>query len=82
MALEQELATFDRHAAEFTEHHGEYVLVHGDEIAGFYESYEVAITSGYLRYQLSPFMVKQIGVVEYMPYYILPLDASGKSQAE
>lgn len=72
MALEQELATFDQHAAEFAEHAGEYALVHGSEIAGLFETYEAALTSGYQRYRLDPFMVKQIGVVEYMPYYNLP----------
>lgn len=80
MALETELATFDRHAAELAEHTGEYVLIHGEEIVGLYETYEAAITSGYLSFKLEPFMVKQIGVVEYIcfPAYFRCAENGGR----
>ncbi len=38
--------------------------VHGDEVAGFYETEGDAISEGYRRYGNVPFLVKQVVEVE------------------
>jgi hypothetical protein len=64
MALEKELATYNAHLPELKEHQGKYVLIHGDEVVDFFAAYEDAIRAGYQRFQLGPFLVKQINAVE------------------
>ncbi len=75
MALERELATYKNSLAELREHSGKFVLIHGDEVIDFYSSYDDAIKGGYARFQLEPFLVKQIEVTEQVQFisrYIAP----------
>jgi hypothetical protein len=64
MALEAELAVYKHRLHEWTEHEGKFVLIHGDQVVGFYSSYEDAIQIGYEKFKLEPFLVKQIQTVE------------------
>ncbi len=41
-------------------HEGEYVLIKGDQVAGFYESRDEALTAGYSRFGIGPLFVKQV----------------------
>lgn len=69
MALEKELAVFEKRLPEFTaEHEGQFVLIHGDEVVDFFTSYEDAIKVGYSRFGLDPFLVKQIQAIEQMHF--------------
>ena len=64
MALEKELDTYRREKARLLAHEGKYVLVHGDEISGFWDTYEDALKAAYEKYELEGFLVKRIEAVE------------------
>lgn len=64
MALEKELETYKKKLPELTQHEGKFVLIHGDEIADFFSTYEDAIKAGYQKYKLAPFLVKQVRATE------------------
>lgn len=67
--LARELATYETHREELVaSHDGKFVLIHGDEIAGVWDTYQDAIEAGYQRFKLDPFLVKQIQVVERVQF--------------
>jgi hypothetical protein len=69
MALEKELALFQHKLPEFlAEHSGQYALIHGDEVADFFTSYEDAIKAGYSKFGLEPFLVKQVQAMEQVHF--------------
>ena len=64
MALEQELATYQKTLDDWTEHEGRYVLINGDQVIGFFSSHDDAIREGYERFNLTPFLVKRVSALE------------------
>ena len=68
MALERELATYKAKLPELTADEGKFVLIHEDEVAGTFTSYEDAIKIGYEKYKLKPFLVKQIRATERVQF--------------
>lgn len=75
MALEQletELETFRNGVAGWADHAGEFVLIKGKEAEGFYSSYSDAVQAGYQKFDLEPFLVKKISVMEHL-HFIPPL---------
>lgn len=64
MALETELTVYTDRLHEWRGHEGKFVLIHGGDVIGFYTSYEDAITIGYEKFGLDPFLVKQIQTVD------------------
>lgn len=63
--LEAELGTFEQNRDRLLAMgEGKYVLIHGNEIAGVYESKMDAISQGYQKFGNTPFLVKQILKVE------------------
>jgi hypothetical protein len=66
MALERELAAYRAALPGLLAAglEGHYVVVGGDEVAGAYPTYEVALGAGYDRFGLDPFLVKQVARVE------------------
>ena len=59
--LARELAAFEEHRQEFMSRAaGRYALVHGDELAGEYDTEGDAIKDGYSRFGNVPFLVKKI----------------------
>jgi len=60
MPLEKELETYRKKLPELKAQEGKFVLVHGEEIIDFFSTYEDAIKSGYQKYKLEPFLVKQV----------------------
>lgn len=68
MALEQEIKTYNDKLPELVKHEGKHVLVQGDDIVGLYDSYEDAINDGYARFNLTPFLVKQIRTIEQVHF--------------
>ena len=67
--LAKELATYEIHREELVgSHDGKFVLIHGDEIAGIWDTYKDAIEAGYQRFGLNPFLVKQIQTVERVQF--------------
>jgi len=64
MPLEKEQETYQRELPKLLTCAGKFVLIHGDEVAGVYDTYLDALKVGYERYGLAPFLVKQIAAVE------------------
>ena len=64
MALEKELATYQRELTGLLQHEGKFVLIHGEEVAGVLGTFEDAMTVGYDKFGLEPFLVKRIQAVE------------------
>ena len=48
---------------------GRYVLIHGDVVAGPFESFDEALGAGYDRFELAPFLVKQVVSAERPHYF-------------
>lgn len=64
-SLQKEIDTYRAKKAEMLrEHANKWVLIKGDVIEGFYESYEVALRTGYERHKLTGFLVKQILLID------------------
>ena len=63
-SLEREMAVYKNKVKEWEGREGEYVLIRGDEVCGFFSSYEDALKSGYEKFQLEQFLVKQVSVIE------------------
>ena len=68
MALEHEVQTYQKKRHELLAHQGKYVLIHGDDLAGIWDSYEDALKVGYDKFGLKPFLVKQIEMVDTVNY--------------
>ena len=68
MALEKELETYKSKLPELKQYEGKFVLIHGEEVIDTFDSYEDAIKEGYKRYNLEPFLVKQIHSVEQVQF--------------
>jgi hypothetical protein len=64
MALEQELATYQRELQSLLPLSGKFVLIQKDKVAGVYDTYQDALKVGYDKFGLEPFLVKQIAAVE------------------
>lgn len=47
---------------------GRFALIKGAEVAGTFDSYEDALTAGYQRFKLTPFLVKQIVAAERVTF--------------
>ena len=62
-ALETELKTFEEHLAEWSAEEGRFAVIAGTEIIGIFDTYHDAVTAGYGRRGLEPFLVKQIAAI-------------------
>jgi hypothetical protein len=63
MALEKEFATFQQELPKLLAepgNEGHFALIHGDEVAGVYPSFDAALSVGYDRYGLDPFLVQEV----------------------
>ena len=68
--LKTELETYEKMRAELvSESQGKYVLIHGEDIAGVWDTYEDALRAGYNRFQLDPFLVKRISGTETVQFF-------------
>jgi len=69
MALEKEIATYNRELAKLTDQEGKFVVIQGDVIIGVYVSYEDALKVAYEKCGLKPFLVKKIQSVEQVQFF-------------
>ena len=60
VALEQELATYQKKLEEWSDREGKYVLIHESDVIDFFSAYDDALKAGYERFRLKPFLVKQV----------------------
>ena len=68
-ALQREIETYESNLAKLLPKQGKFVLIHGDDVVGTFDSYEDALNSGYERFALAPFLVKQIAPAERIAYF-------------
>jgi hypothetical protein len=64
MVLEKEIKTYADKLPELLAHQGKFVVINDGEVAGFFDTYADAVQAGYDRFQLKPFLVKQVQEVE------------------
>lgn len=64
MTLERELETYKRVLPSLLEDEGRFAVVHEDEVAGVFDTYEDALKIAYEKFGLQPFLVKQIRALE------------------
>ena len=74
MALEKELETYKTKLPELLAEEGKFVLIHGDQVVDVYGTYEDAIKAGYKKFQLEPFLVQKIEVIEQVQFVSRLLD--------
>lgn len=67
MALEKEMETYQQKLPELQAQEGKFALVHGEQL-DIFETYDAAISAGYQKYKLEPFLVKQIQAVEQVQF--------------
>jgi hypothetical protein len=70
MPLDQELATFQAKLPELLRQDaGRFVLIHGDDVAGVWDTKAAALEEGYRRFGLDAFLVKRI-VANEKPLFV------------
>jgi hypothetical protein len=67
MALEKEMETYQKKLPDLQAQEGKFALIQGEQV-DIFESYDAAITAGYEKYKLEPFLVKQIQAVEQVQF--------------
>jgi hypothetical protein len=72
MALEREMETFARQLPDLLkdpQNQGQFALVRGNEVAGIFPTFDAALSVGYDKYQLDPFLVKEVTERELPRYF-------------
>ena len=64
MALEAALETYRQNLALLLKEEGKFVLIFERNIAGLFDTYEDALSAGYEKFGVKPFLVKRIEAVE------------------
>jgi hypothetical protein len=74
-SLKREQAVYERSLARWLkDHRNAYVLIKGDEVVGFYDTREAALTAGYDQFGVDPLLVKQVldpEPIHYIPNVLL-----------
>jgi hypothetical protein len=68
-ALENEIATYNRLLPELLPKQGKFVLIKGNDAAGTFDTYQDALSAGYAKFKLEPFLVKQIAPAERVAFF-------------
>ena len=70
MALDREWETFQANLPALLEKEaGRYVLIHGDQIAGVWDTKAQALEEGYRRFNIESFLVQRI-VADEKPIFV------------
>lgn len=72
--LARELSAYKANLPSWSAKQGEFVLIKEEEVAGFFSSYDDALKSGYEKFGLQPFLVKQINVIEQAQFISRSVD--------
>jgi hypothetical protein len=60
-SLAKEWACYQAHLSDWlSDHEDEFVLIQGDEVYGFFETRDDALSAGYARFGVVPLFVKQV----------------------
>jgi hypothetical protein len=66
--LDQEIETYRQQLPSLLLEEGKFALVHGRELVGVFDSYQDALTAGYEKFSVQPFLVKQIKAIEQVHF--------------
>ena len=69
MEFEQELDVYRRELPNLIEHEGKFIVVFGESLIGIFSTYQDALTVGYQKCGLKPFLVKKIESVEQVQFF-------------
>lgn len=69
MALEKELETYKTLLPSLATDQGKFVLIQDSKLVGVYESYQDALSVGYEKFGISPFLVKKILATENIQFF-------------
>jgi hypothetical protein len=62
MALETEIAAFERRFDKFEKHHkGKFVVFHGEEMVGAFDTFDNAAREAVSRFGRGPYLIRQVG---------------------
>jgi hypothetical protein len=75
MPLEKELATYERELPRLLAEEGKFVLIHGEDVADTWGTYEDAIQAAYSKFGLEPFLVKRIERSEHALFFTRDLSS-------
>ena len=64
MALEKELETYEKLLPSLVSDQGKFALIQDSMLVGVYDSYNDALTIGYEKFGMQPFLVKKIMAIE------------------
>lgn len=67
--LSKEFETYKRLLPSLLPQVGKFALIKEDLLVDTYDTYHDAMRQGYDRFQLSPFLVKQIAPAEHIAYF-------------
>jgi hypothetical protein len=68
--LKTEIETYSREKDRLvSESEGKFALVHGQDVAGVWDTYEDALKEGYQQFKLEPFLVKHIEAMEQVHFF-------------
>lgn len=68
MALEKEMATYQREASNLRSQEGKFALIIGESVIDVFDTYEDALKQGYRTAGLYPFLVKQLQTIEQVQF--------------
>lgn len=71
--LEKELETFNKNLSTLMTDEGRYVLIHKNDVVSIYDTYQDALSAGYEKFKLEPFLVKKISGLESVLSFTRPL---------
>lgn len=74
--LQKELDTFNKLLPTLSDREGKYALIIGTDLVGTYDSYADALSSGYEKAGLDPFLVKRISATESVSYFTRDMGVS------
>ncbi len=72
MALEREMEVFKRELPALLAdpaQRGTFALVHGESVSGCFPTFAAALAAGYDRFELAPFLVKEVTDQEEPRYF-------------
>jgi hypothetical protein len=67
-ALDQEIETYRQQLPKLLLEEGKFALIHGRELVGLFDSYQDALTAGYEKFGVQPFLVKQIKAIDQVHF--------------
>jgi hypothetical protein len=78
MALETEIAAYERHKEELETHHmGKFVVFYGNDFVGAFDTLDNAAAEAVRRFARGPYLIRQVG----RPPLTLPASVMYRSTA-